>query len=110
MLRRFDVRVAEIAMKRTDALQGGGVHQGTRKKYRTEAIEQYAGELECAASELEVNVRLAELADKPLKEELVQAIKTGRLQLRGSMLRGLLQMQDLDDLERRLESLLEDQI
>jgi hypothetical protein len=79
-------------------------------KYRAEAIEECAVELNCTSAEMEINVQLAELADKPVSDSLQEAIRCGQLQLRKQMLPQLLKIKDLDELEETLKLLLHDQI
>jgi hypothetical protein len=112
VIRRVNERALEVSGRRggDDLFGGGRVQSKTRQKYRAEAIEALSEELGVAESEVEVCVQLAELAGKPISNELEQAILDGRLQLRKRMVAELLKVEDVDELEVKLASLLEDQI
>jgi len=92
------------------SLGSSGISEKTEKKYLKEAIASYAVNAKLNESEIEINVQLAELAERFVGEELQAAIRNGDLQLRPELLKSLSKITDLDKLKKELSTLLSTQV
>lgn len=88
------------------------VSPGTLRKYRAEAIRAWAAEREVEVDVVEIDVELAELAERArlyTGDRLAESVESGELDLNRKLLRQLLKV-DGGDLKKKLKSLLAEQL